>query len=461
MNRLTCHLESADSVRTNPTSPGFEIHSSRFFAEAFTRLLFGEQIRSGQIPLFDSHGAVSFYSQLIESLNDQTIQGASILNKPLVLTHYPGLSSNHKWDVDSTDDWKRIYLETLAARMEPNEKSFILSAMPEINEEVELRKELAQLLWQAADTGFSDEVKKQLDSFQLEMGTSQLMQGIMVLDGYFRNNRTANEAIANINRFELKDTYRAAMSEEVLPKDSRLQNVVAAVKQMAVSDEISNRSKAYIEIEKIDSEGDRLLAKELTDSFYMWEQARLAGVGTEITSSAIESEDQELVKLGEVVSDWADKTKPLLTKSQTGAILMRPVLQKGDYKGENSLASITYRKRLTDGLAKFLLRPELMDSRLPIARRNASMAEVYDYWNATVDTINSFEPLKGLVKVNANVDFEKNGVLVCEFCNNHQIGSIATGFATMPEATEVIRDNMDRQDLDAFRDGNEVGLKST
>jgi len=141
MNVFTCHLESADSVRTNPSRPFANRHFHKLFAEAFVHLLFGERIRSGQVPLFDSNGFVQVIAELLqakERFEAERKSDAKFIPNflPVVMTHYEGTSANHRFLNPKT-----VLYETVASRLLSD--GFELSAMPSIGKNLVLRKKLA------------------------------------------------------------------------------------------------------------------------------------------------------------------------------------------------------------------------------------------------------------------------------------------------------------------------------
>ena len=189
-------------------------------------------------------------------------------------------------------------------------------------------------------------------------------------------------------------------------------------------------------------------------------QARSAGAGVEITSSGIETDDGELRRLGEVVNEWADKTK---TSRVTQAVPtpIRPVLQRGHFSGINSLSNAAYRSALTKGLARlWLASPDILARRVNLARSGPQEPQrIMDFWQEIVQKINSYADLCRLITVNVN----EHGILVCRFWipagqDVHLVGATAEGIETDPETTDKIRDALEQVEGSSDREGNVVEL---
>jgi len=192
----------------------------------------------------------------------------------------------------------------------------------------------------------------------------------------------------------------------------------------------------------------------------MWEQARSAGAGVEITSSGIETDNKELQRLGEVVNDWADKTKTSMV-TQAVPTPIRPVLQRGHFSGINSLSNAAYRSALTKGLARlWLASPDILARRVNLARSGPQEPQrIMDFWQEIVQKINSYADLCRLITVNVN----EHGILVCRFWipagqDVHLVGATAEGIETDPETTDKIRDALEQVEGSSDREGNVVEL---
>lgn len=423
---LTCHLESGDSVRTSPTSGTWQQHSNRFFAEAFSRLLFGEQLCSGHIPLFDSYGAVDFYSRIAKALL-QSNQPA-FRATPFVLTHFKGLKQGVEW---STAERPSIFLSAFAYRVQDPDmarkvnKHFILSAMSEIDDHWPIRQELGTILEKASITGVTDELRRAVEVLGLPTQTSEHLERIWTLDDYFRSNLDfAVRPAVTVDEFKLAPVIRTAL--EAKPDVAELSGLFELLEKIHPA-EPANRSAAYKLIEQHrQHEWDDPLCKEFIDSIYMWNQARQSGARTEITSSGIESGNADLIRVGEAVNHWVDQAKIRLDSQVLSEESLNPVLHSSKYySGTDSLSEAAFRDALCQAFVEELcLTPEPIQDRavavsnLPAPKDAKSKhRQVHDFWQRRSAEINNLPRLGRLVRVRVS---ELN-TLTCSFYWNDQL----------------------------------------
>ena len=463
-SNLSVHLESADSVRTNPALEQSEIHSNRFFAEAFCRLLMGEQICSGQVPLFDSYGAVLFYADLLAAIDRlRNEEDVFLTNRPLIMSHYPGTSAAHVWEGDGVE--KRIFAETLASRL--GNPGFLPSSIPEFQESdsmgdsqkrenQERRAIIGDALSSCAGTGLhSDSFLSYIENSGLGEKSRDHLRRLAVIDTYFRTTKNTTRLNAKVDTIPLANFLHAALKDEAATKEFEAVSGFFD-RLLTLAGESISRSVVYLgqkakgtdpEIIGIEQEFESgsanfLLAKEMVDSFYMWEQARLAGAGVEITSSQIESSDELLNDLGEKANDWADRTKvDLVSQGGQRGIPSRPVLQMGKLSGTGSLTNESYRKKLAEGMASLLLGSELFEHRKNLLDLKGDESEVIDFWHSMIEMVNSCESLNGLVSMNVT----EHGVIISHFEGieyRHQVASKAEGLGTDSETVGMIREEL-------------------
>ncbi len=452
--KLSCHLESSDSVRTSPGSEAFEQHSNRFFSEAFSRLLFGEQIRSAQIPVLDSYGAVQFFSELVDSLRRKSEDfGSSVVTAtPVVMCHYPSLGKGHRWDTQNPDYRRDVYAETFASRLRMLD--YKLSALPEFAD-TKLREILAD--WFCAEAQNESETELPVGVHDALLPSSRAhVRRMSIIAKYFRRHHRAAVQPNVGEHIPLMNCFRVAIQQGLTPEVPELSPVIRFFRQVvAENPQDFIRSKTYARIESELAGDNILLAKELTNSFYMWDLARCADAGVEVTSSGIETKNDDLETLGEVVNQWADRTKCRIVGQREEAISIRPILQRGSFYGVDSLSNAEFRRQLTDGLAELLLTTDIMERRVHLMQKESTdKGLIHDYWQAMAGMIRSFQPLRDLVGVHVN----EHGVLVCSFHSPdqrpHQVATIVDDVFVSPDAVDMTREALQAQVDVSDRDGN-------
>ncbi|TWU07952.1 hypothetical protein [Stieleria varia] len=442
---LSCHLESADSVRTNPERPHFQRQFNRLFAEAFTHLLFGEQLRFGQVPLFDSFGLVQFLAELLDAKRqfERERLGQETHLKdflPLVMTHYPKSAAGVPFD-----DPKTVLQRSLADAIS-NEK-FVNSAMPGIGADSVLSAGLSEHVFEkgirfdAIDQG----VLRDLEGLPRDFEHLQRMESI---DRYFQANPWTVLPIDWSRKVALADCVREALSPDNIVKGH--DDIVTVYQDLVNRSESFSRSNVYEEIEgQIENPDRQAVAKELADSLYMWDQARIAGATAETTSSGVESDDPEVCRAGEEISDWADRSKAKWSTEAGGLMSIRPVLQRGPLNNQNSLDDAGYRQELLRALADFIVsdgfQPMLFDT---VARLGTREGDILEHWQAMVTRIESHPTLSGLIRLTINSD----GIVVIRF-GRHRLGAKAPHLNVSPETTDQIRESMRDQEDDPERVG--------
>ena len=452
--KLSCHLESSDSVRTGPGATEAEQHANRFHAEAFSRLLFGEQIRLAQIPVLDSVAALRFLSDLIESLqqHESALEDeAKLFATPFVMCHYPGLSSDHRWDLAEEGYWKRIYPTTLANRLRT--PGYRLSSMPDFVDQ-DLRAALGDWFCGSVETAVATPLPGDLDR-ALPAAAKEHLSRMLSLAGYFRDHKAAVQP--NVGQhLPLLKCFESAILDNVAPTTPEIQPVLDFYRRIVNERANLIRSQVYKRIEdELQDEESVLLAKELSNSFYMWDLARCAAAGVEVTSSGIESDDSDLGKLGEMVSQWADQTKRLIVGAQESEMPFRPILQRGYFTGTESFSQPDFRKALTDGLATLLLTTNVMERRVNVLQGDrADPQAVLDYWQAIVELVSEHPQLKNLVTANVN----ENGILVCRFhvsaASKLDVAAVADDAFIDEEILAKTRDALEEQPASSDREGN-------
>lgn len=473
---LRSHLESGDSVRTNPKSKHCQHHSNRFFAEAFSRLLFGEQLRSGHIPMFDSYGAVDFYSRLARALLKSPKR--TFVGNPFVLTHFSGMKKDHLWGHDQTET---IFLSAFAYRVGDPDlarkrgEHFILSALSDIEQDWEIRRELALHLEQAANSGPTDSIRKKIDALGMSNQSQLHLDNVFALDDYFRRNLVGTvQAVEKAKEYKIPEALRAAFQPDLCPRVEGLESVLRLLRELEDRN-VANRSMAYKIIHEEQKEAyDEPLAKEFVDSVYMWQQSRLAGARTEITSSQIESDDGCLRGLGEVINGWVDETKKRLEPSLAHDDAIRPMLHCSNYySGQDSLSNPEFRDALCQALVEHFQSAQEQHDRNAVNSnlatqigRKRDQRQVLAYWQEAVQSVNQSPFLGKLIRVSVS----EKCTLTCAFKWNdeirHEVASRAElAESAAGEAEEEICENFEQGDWNssAIRTCNELtgGVQTT
>ncbi len=436
MNVFSCHLESADSVRTNPIRPFANRHFHKLFAEAFVHLLFGERIRSGQVPLFDSFGFVQVIAELLEAKSRFELERCRDTKfipifLPVVMTHYEGTAKEHRFLGPES-----VLYETVASRLVSN--GFEISAMPRMGENTELRKRLAEELI----------AKHTLDPNSLSQSTLSDMEAygeefehfrrLSIIEKYFRSNPAVVEPNRLDRKVDWKRTVLKSFEMGLIPTDSSLSDIVGFYKSVANDSTVANRSHVYEKSKQwFDDPKRSAIANELVDSLYMWNEARLAGAATETTSSGVEGDDPEIRRQGEAISDWADKSKSVVVESSK-PIELRPVLQQCPHDENNPIASGQYRKQLLAGLADFFVDAEFAEfRRQAIKELRSDPDHILDYWQKTLDRVRVHPSLGKMLEI----AISPRGIVVVKF-REHQLGTMLPGLATDSETSDEIRDEI-------------------
>ena len=434
MNVFTCHLESADSVRTNPSRPFANRHFHKLFAEAFVHLLFGERIRSGQVPLFDSNGFVQVIAELLqakERFEAERKSDAKFIPNflPVVMTHYEGTSANHRF-LNS----KTVLYETVASRLLSD--GFELSAMPSIGKNLVLRKKLAMEVTHNKTLDPNSLSQSVLNDMGNDAAEIEHFGRLSIIEKYFRSNTAAVEQNQLQRKVDWKITILKSFEMELEPAEAEIRDIVEFYKSIASDSTVVNRSHVYDRSQKLFNDPTRsAIANELVDSLYMWNEARLAGAATETTSSGVEGDDPEVRRQGEAISDWADQSKSAMVAS-SNQMELRPVLQQGPHDDRNPIASSEYRKELLAGLADFFVDAEFAEfRRQAIKELNFNPDHILEYWQKTLDRVRVHPSLGKMI----DIAISHRGIVVVKF-REHQLGTKLPGLAADTETSDEIRE---------------------
>ena len=438
MDLFTCHLESADSVRTNPNRPFANRHFHKLFAEAFVHLLFGERIRSGQVPLFDSFGFVQVIAELLqakERFESERKSDAKFIPNflPIVMTHYTGTSKEHRFAGHNT-----VLYETVASRVSID--SFELSAMPTFSKNLELRKRLSAEISLNANldpNALSPSLLKDLEEIP---GDFDHFCRLSTIEKYFASNRTIVEVNNDSRKRDWKATILKSFDSKLEPTQAETTDIVDFYRMVVADPTITNRSHVYAKSESyFDDKTRSSIANELVDSLYMWNEARLAGAATETTSSGVEGDDSEIRRQGEVISDWADVSKKAMVDNST-QLALRPILQHGPHDELNPISSSQYRKDLLAGLADFFVDAQHAESRHRAARELSHDPDhILNYWQETLDRVRIHPALSKMINVAVS---PKTGIVLVKF-REHQLGTKAPWLPTDAETSDQIRQEFD------------------
>lgn len=449
ITNLNCHLESADSVRTNPENRYREVHFARLFAEAFTHILLGEELKLGQTPLFDSHGMVQFLGEMLKAreLYYQERKNDVVLSRfsPVVMTHYETIQrkdgTKHAFQVR-----ENVLLETFIANTEKT--SFINSALPKIGKTPDALIEYIKT--HRFDIGsMPQNLYDQLETYEVSH-----LNSLHELDGYFR--RYPNNVHRNqIARFKkLKDSVTDSLKFDFASVSEDARYVLKLYESSLDDEEFIKvvrpengkanygRSEVYIYLErKLEAAGRPELfapSKEVADSLYMYNEANLADAFAETTSSGVEGYDKETIRLGEELNQLIDRVK-FQSSQNTKTPDMRPVLQLVGFDA-SPLSDETYRSRLLRGLASFISSPSFLPLRLSrlheIRRGNRFLQE---YWQERLTAAEDHPDLKGLI----SWDVSHTGAYAIKFSNqksDHVIGAIVPGADSNPDSTDQVRE---------------------
>ena len=450
---LTCHLESADSVRSNPTSLHFNRQSNRLFAEAFTHLLFGDQLRFGQIPIFDSYALVRFLAELIEAKKEiERERSADVAFlpdfKPVVMTHYAGLGGDHRFRSSQT-----VLRETLGNKL--SDPVFENSALPNIGRQADLANRISQAIQpngirlETFEKSLHDELRKWPDELAH-------LQRLQVIDDYFQE-----PGLSQPNRSErmipLRNAIVEALNRQSIIEGKGYDDIVQFYESLVNKYPKLGRSNVYAEAKTtFEKQPERVaIAKELADSLYMWNEARLAGARTETTSSGVETDDEALRRDGEVISIWADKSKAFLESQSEQKMESRPVLQRCSLHNESALNNEVYRRSLLKELASYIISPAFLEERRnalafvqfePDVHKRPAKNLVVDYWSQTREHIRKRTNLLRFIDLAVDID----GVISIRFKQSefgcHQLGLIAPGLAVDGDPTDQILQTMQSED---------------
>ncbi len=465
---LSCHLESADSVRTNPKRQDYQTQFNRLFAEAYVSLLLGQRLQFGQVPLFDSYGLVQFLGELTESMNPLYRErkgelGGKSAFRPLVLTHYPSLTNGQPID-DREDALRMSYLVAL------QDERFIHSATPALESDTSLRRTLASEIMNS-EVGlrvesFSPPLRRRLEEHPAELAH---LRHLETIDQYIRIN--ANQVVRpNLLKSSvgLDKSLEAMLKMEQRPKGYDF--VIDFYQRMVNLDGIEklDRSNIYAAADREFGAGDkRALVIEMVDSLYMWNQSRLAGANSETTSSGVESDDQEVLRMGEEVSGWADRVKQHWHLDDPHWET-RPVLQKGSIENGSRLSDRAYRGQLLAALADFIVHEqyaahtvETVRSFGPAGKTNDVNKRAEEHWAAIARRANKSSALSQWIRI----DITSLGTFHLQFKEHeHCLAGMLRGSWTDDESHDkvelTIRDKFDAASQSTFKDhvGTEVPI---
>jgi hypothetical protein len=452
---FSCHLESADTVRTNPSKKFVARHRQKLFAEAFVHILFGQRIHSGQVPLFDSHGLVQFIAETIDA-KAELDKGRGTADRfatpflPFLMTHYPGLGNGHTFN-----NKESVFWETVANRIASTK--FELSSMPGLQQHPELRKKLSDAIKNQksiATQSISQDIYRELEEIGEDL---EHLKRIEKVENYF----TIAPSMITTNNTQkqvgLIETLRQSIDKNTFPKDERAQPTIDFYRKIAQDESIKTRTEVYAKsLEHFDDCPARDLANELIDSLYMWNEARIADSHSETTSSGVESDDPEIRETGHIISKWADALK---CPSGSESSELRPVLHNSPADYLSPLDNAEYRAKLLTALAAFWTNPEIAVARDKAA--NALPADIFDppalnttgqlhlleYWQKIIEQAINHTQLGNLLE---SLSISANGHVIVKFRKEtneyaeetqptHDIGLTAPGFPTTPDTAIEIR----------------------
>ncbi|MEL7336975.1 MAG: hypothetical protein AAFN70_12315, partial [Planctomycetota bacterium] len=284
---MSSHLESADSVRTNPRNPFYQTQFNRLFAEAYVNLLLGQRLQFGQVPLFDSHGLVQFLAELFRVMGPLQKERKGQLGGrspflPLVLTHYPKTG-----DGTPLTDPKNVLAQSLISGL--RDANFIHSALPIFDKRTDqaLCESLASEI-QTADSGIrvgalTPTLQKRLEQNPVDL---RHLRNLEEIDRYCRSNATFTVRRNSVGlNVKLGHCLDAMLKFGNAPKNLAFVSDFYADVVNANDIDKLNRSIVYDAAEKKFGFTDRrAIVIEMADSLYMWNQGRLAGAHSETTS---------------------------------------------------------------------------------------------------------------------------------------------------------------------------------
>ena len=453
---LTCHLESADSVRHNPSGEFSERHFVRLFAEAFTHLLFGEQLRFGQTPIYDSYGLAWFISEFLEARADFERESLAEFphlpqTLPLVMTHYAGVRKGHEFSSSNS-----VLRETLANKI--GDLKLENSALPNVGNIPDIATRLSQELELKGIriNEFSEHLLRDLESWPDELAHLRRLETI---DRYFLSNQGTVTPNNERNMVKLWDAVAESLKEENVVQDPRFSDVVKFYERLVT--EIPQkkglgRSLVYSESRKEFEDPERMaIARELADSLYMWNEARMAGAVAETTSSGVESDSDQVRLDGEAISDWADRSKERWAGDTSNGMDIRPVIQRGPLGGSNSLTNPSYRSKLLTALAELSVQPDFHELRMgAMGPAGHQQGHIQEFWEDTIGKIRGFEKLDSLI----NLTITSTGVIRVKF-GCHQLGAMAQGISTTPETSDQIKEALDRDEQGFDSNGAQLKLE--
>lgn len=452
---LSCHLESADSVRTNPQRRDYQTQFNRLFAEAFVCLLLGQRLQFGQVPLFDSYGLVQFLGELTQAMNPLYQERKRELGekspfRPLVLTHYPALTNGQPIR-DRKDALRLSFLVAL------QDERFIHSATPALESDKSLRKRLASEIAKSEIgmrvDNFSPSLLKDLEYHPSELSHLRHMETI---DHYVRINASqVVRANSHQSGVGLDKSLRAMLELENRPQG--YDYIVDFYQRMINLEGIEklDRSNIYAAADREFGATDaRALVIEMVDSLYMWNQSRLAGANSETTSSGVDSNDADVLRMGEEVSAWADRVKQRWHRDDP-SWETRPVLQKGSIDNEERLSDHSYRRRLLTALAEFIVHEQFAAHTVETVRGFGVAGNSYDvhrrveeHWAAIAGRANRSPLLSDLIRV----DITTLGTFHVQFKEHrHCLAGMLPGSTSEVESHDRVQETI-RNNFEAVHD---------
>jgi len=440
---LNCHLESADSVRTGLKNPTRHQHFYKFFAEAFTHILLGEEIRLGQTPMYDSRGVVSFMGEMLDAREQFIKERKDVVIErfsPLVLTHYETIK-NKKGSSYRFQRKEDVLRDTFLIKLEDGLR---ISSIPGIAENPnEIIKFVQENRF--AIKHMRGNLLDRLDKEELEH-----LEHLEKIDSYFKRYPDTVVPNKDFAFMPLKEGVRNVVDNrpaKCLPET----NLILGVYSQTLNCKSGyGRSELYAYLESSLRGMDKLHliepAKEVVDSLYMYNEARIAGAISETSSSGYFSNDHHLMCISDELNNIVDLTKVNIDRV-TNQIPMRPVLQLVDFNG-TALSDYSYRKRLLLGLASFTATDDFHPMRQHALSVQARFhGSLIDYWSERFQKAENHESLKGLI----SLDLATTGAFSIKFStdnkNPHVFGAIVPGAVATHESSCMLTDHLIKQTI--------------